>query len=127
MKRKLLYILTALAVGALVWSCTDAQDEFDGSMLAGYWKSGTEYWFYRVDGDGMSGSGYTWDTADDVSESEAQDFTWTLDGDDFTQIHIMYNGNPVPKYYTMLKLTSSTLQYEDYTSKVFTFSKTSKP
>jgi len=68
-------------------------------------------------------SGGTWDTADNVTEAEAQPFTWTLDKAELTQIHIMAIGGNVPKYYTVTELTSTTLKYHDTFLKSYSFSK----
>jgi hypothetical protein len=52
-----------------------------------------------------SGTGYTWETADDVDESEAQSFTWELDGETLTQYHQMEASSAVvPKQYTVTTL-----------------------
>ena len=91
---------------------------YDESLLYGKWVSGTEY--YRYD---FGGTGATWDTSDDVSEEEAQEFTWTLNGTELTHIHIMEMGGSVPKTYTVTGLTSTTLQYKDYTDKKFSYTK----
>ena len=62
---------------------------------------------------GLVVTGYTWDTADDVTEEEAQPFTWVLEGSTLTQNHKMAMGGIVPKTYTVTKLTASTLMYHD--------------
>ncbi len=82
--------------------------KFDEALLAGYWVEGTVHEYYNA-----NGTGYTWDTADDVTEEEAQPFTWTLDGATLTQNHKMTMGGIVPKTYTVTKLTASTLMYHD--------------
>ncbi|MBR2060314.1 MAG: lipocalin family protein [Tidjanibacter sp.] len=119
-KRLALLLVAGLAMGALMTSCSldDGEDYFDEEFLYGRWKNGTEY--YRYD---IGGSGVTWDTADDVSESEGQRFTWTLTGDELKHIHIMVMGGNVPKVYTVTTLTASTLRYHDSFGKIFTFSK----
>lgn len=125
MKRKLLYLLTALFIGALMWSCgsDDPKESFDESLLNGYWKTGTEYWFFKTSGH----SGYYWDPADDVTEEEAKQFTWTLSGSDLTlMIQMEMGSNPVPKYYTITRLTSSQLQMKDSFSSI-SFTKTTQP
>lgn len=92
------------------------KNKFDETMLYGTWKSGTLYEKYT------SGTGYTWDTSDDVDESEAQSFTWTLDDNTLTQYHQMEMGGIVPKQYTITTLTETTLSY-NANGRTYTFSK----
>lgn len=109
MKRKLLTALSISLVALFFTSCTKEDNiEFDQSLLIGKWKSGTVYERYDSDN-----SGATWDTSDDVTEEEAQVFTWTLVKDQLEQIHIIQNGGNVPKTYVVTTLTASTLKYED--------------
>lgn len=120
-KKFLLFLLASVAIGTALTSCStddDGEAYFDETFLYGKWQSGTE--FYRYD---AGGEGVTWDTADDVTESEGQKFTWTLSGDELKHIHIMVMGGSVPKVYTVTTLTASTLSYYDSFGKVFTFSK----
>lgn len=93
-------------------------EKFDKTLLSGYWVSGTVHEFYNADG-----TGYTWDTADDVTEEEAQPFTWTLENATLTQIHQMEMGGNVPKTYTVTKLNASTLEYHDDYGKYYIFIK----
>ena len=117
MRKYLLLFSTALVLVLCFSSCTPITN-FDESLLYGKWVDGTEYYRFDVDG-----TGATWDTADDVTEAEAQEFTWTLEGADLTIIHILQIGGAVPKYYTMTSLTATTLEFEDYTSKKFSYTK----
>lgn len=107
-------------MGAMMISCApgDGSDYFDETFLYGKWQSGSE--FYRYD---VGGSGVTWDIADDVTEEEGQEFTWTLTGDELKHIHIMVMGGSVPKVYTVTTLTASTLRYHDDFGKTFSFTK----
>ncbi|MBP5371319.1 MAG: BACON domain-containing protein [Bacteroidales bacterium] len=85
----------------------DSPDEFIKSHIVGRWKCGTLYEKYV-----STGTGYTWDTADDVDESEAQSFTWELDGETLTQYHQMEASSAVvPKQYTITTLAETTLSY----------------
>ena len=96
---------------SLMNACTlTPEDEttWDETLLFGKWKSGTLWYKYVSDG-----TGKTWDTADDVSEAEAQSFTWTLVKSEMTHIHIMQMGTTVPKVYTVTELTATTLKYKD--------------
>ena len=93
-------------------------EKFDKTLLSGTWASGTLHEHYNA-----AGTGYTWDTADDVTEEEAQPFTWTLEGSVLTQIHHMEMGGNVPKTYTVTKLNATTLAYHDDYGKSYTFTK----
>ncbi len=118
MKRSIIYLFTVVSISFFVVSCAKEEPSFDEQLLIGKWRSGTL--FYRYDSDGK---GATWDTGDDVSEDEAQEFTWTLVRSDLTHIHIMELGGRVPKYYTVTELTATTLKYRDEFGKTFSFVK----
>ena len=115
---KRLSLLLMIAAAALAVSCDD-EKSFDPDLLVGKWARGTEYYRYDADHNGA-----TWDTADDVQESEAQPFTWELEGDQLTLIHRMEMGGVVPKVYTVTDLTASTLTYRDNYQQTYTYSKT---
>lgn len=118
--KKLICIFAVVCFSTLsMVSCIDMTIEtFDENLLYGKWQSGTLYYKYISDG-----SGTTWDTADDVTEAEAQAFSWTLVNDELTHIYILEIGGSVPKIYTVTELTATSLTYEDDFGKVFTFSK----
>jgi len=120
MKKLALLVLSFVLIILFTTSCQKVEDEvsFDETLIIGKWKSGTL--FERYDSDK---SGATWDTADDVTEDEAQKFTWTIKIDQLEQIHIIENGGLVPKVYTLTTLTASTLEYKDDFGSVKTFSK----
>jgi hypothetical protein len=119
MKRTLLYLTLCTVISLFTVSCEpDTQVSFDQSLLTGKWKSGTLFYKYLADG-----TGGTWDTADDVTEAEAQAFTWTLVADQLTHIHIMEIGGSVPKVYTVTELTESSLKYHDDFGVNFAFTK----
>jgi hypothetical protein len=109
-------VITFIAV-----SCEPIEESFDESLLVGKWQSGTLYYKYLA-----GGTGSTWDTADDVSEAEAQAFSWTLVKSELTHIHVLEIGGSVPKVYTVTELTSSSLKYEDDFGVKFSFTKVSK-
>jgi hypothetical protein len=116
MKNLKIYLIATLLFSTLFVACEPEEVSFDETLLYGTWKSGTVYYKYL-----SNGTGSTWDTADDVTEEEAQKFNWTLEFDEFTHIHIMEIGGVVPKYYTMTELTASTLKYkDDWASYTFT-------
>jgi hypothetical protein len=95
-------------VSILAVSCEKEPTYFDESLLIGKWRSGTLFYKYLADG-----TGGTWDTADDVTEQEAQAFTWTLVAADLTHLHIMEIGPNIQKDYTVTELTATTLKYHD--------------
>ncbi|MDA3820391.1 MAG: lipocalin family protein [Candidatus Delongbacteria bacterium] len=103
-----LAILSFIGLSFFVSSEPAEPTSFDESLLHGKWVEGTVYERYNADK-----TGYTWDTADDVSEEEAQDFTWSLDEDQLVQIHIMEIGGNIPKTYTVTELTETNLTYKD--------------
>ena len=115
--KRLLVILPLLAL--LMVGCVPEETDYSPDQLYGKWVSGTEY--YRFDTD-MTGA--TWDTADDVMESEAQPFTWDVTGNQLTLIHIMEMGGNIPKAYTITLLTSTTLSFKDNYGQSFTYSRT---
>jgi len=106
-------VLSFLAV-----SCEPEEESFDSTLLTGKWKSGTLYYKYL-----SNGSGTTWDTADDVTEAEAQAFTWTLVKSELTHLHVLETGGTVPKIYTVTELTSTTLKYHDDFDVSYSFTK----
>jgi hypothetical protein len=108
MKKTLSYLSMCIVVSILAVSCEQEQTFFDESLLIGKWRSGTLFYKYLNDG-----TGGTWDTADDVTEQEAQAFTWTLVNAELEQIHILEIGGSVYKIYTVTELTSTTLKYHD--------------
>ena len=124
MKNLKLFLISILAVFAIIVSmssCSPDNDvELDQTLLYGKWQETNSLNFevYKADG-----TGYTWDEADDVTEAEAQPFTWTLEGNVLTHIHIMEMGANIPKVYTITKLTATELTYEDDYGKTHTFDK----
>lgn len=122
----ILYTVTKLTSTELEYKDTSGtlhkltKAKFDDNLLIGKWNSGTL--FFRYD---TGGSGVTWDTADDLTEAEGQEFTWVLDQSELTHIYLMeVSGGVITKIYTVTKLTSTVLQYKDDTSgDVYSFSK----
>lgn len=117
-KKTLSYFGMFIVISLLAVSCEPETTSFDSSLLTGKWKSGTLYYKYLADGNGS-----TWDTADNVTEAEAQKFTWTLVNAELTHIHILQIGGSVPKVYTVTELTSTSLKYEDDFGVKWTFTK----
>ena len=124
MKNLKLFIIEIIAVTAIIVSMSscspDTDVEFDRTLLIGKWQETNTLNFEVY---GKDGSGYTWDEADDVTEAEAQPFTWGLNGDVLTQVYTMEMGGNVPKTYTVTKLTATELIYEDNYGKVHSFDK----
>ena len=118
-KLLLISILTVSAIILSMSSCSPNTDvEFDQTLLIGKWQETNTLNFEVY---GKDGSGYTWDEADDVTEAEAQPFTWGLNGNILTQVHTMEMGGNVPKVYTVTKLTATELIYEDNYGNKHTF------
>lgn len=124
MKNLKLFLISILAVSAIIVSmssCSPNKDvELDQTLLYGKWQETNSLNFEVYNADG---TGYTWDEADDVTEAEAQQFTWTLEEDVLTHIHIMEMDGSIPKVYTVTKLTATELTYEDDFGKIHTFNK----
>lgn len=119
MKKSLLYLTLITVISMFTVSCEPEEEvSFDQSLLIGKWKSGTLFYKYLADG-----TGGTWDTADDVTEAEAQSFTWTLVKSELTHVHIMEIGGSVPKVYTVTELTATSLKYHDDFGVNFSFTK----
>ena len=121
MKKILSYLTMLMVISFMAVSCEPLEESFDDSLLIGKWRSGTMYYKYLT-----NGSGDTWDTADDVTEAEAQTFTWTLVKSELTHIHVLEMGGSVPKIYTVTELTSTSLKYQDSFGVKFSFTKTTK-
>lgn len=81
---------------------------YDVDMLVGLWQSGSVYYRFKDDGTGL-----TWDTADDVMESEGSIFTWEIKKDILTHFHQMEIGGIIPKVYKITKLDLVNLEYAD--------------
>lgn len=127
LKKILFYLAIGIMASYLVVSCETDDASFDEALLTGKWLSDAQtqpdkntYYKYLA-----NGTGATWDTDDDVTEEEAQEFTWTLVKSKLTHIHILEMGGVVPKVYTVTELTASTLEYYD-DFKSYSYSKVSK-
>jgi len=119
MKKLIVCLMVCFSFSILFNSCTDEETSFDEALLIGKWVSGTVFYKYASDY-----TGKTWDTSDDVTEAEAQPFTWTLVKSELTHIHILETGGSVPKVYTVTELTATTLKYQDDFGKSYSFTKT---
>ena len=118
MKKLFVCLVVLFSASVLFNSCQKEDEFFDESLLIGKWVSGTVYYKYL-----SNYSGKTWDTADDVTEAEAQSFTWTLVKSELTHIHILETGGSVPKVYTVTTLTATSLKYKDDFGTSYSFTK----
>ena len=120
MKKLLVWGGIILFVSIVFASCDlfNKKKTFDEDLLPGKWQQGSVFERYYSNGEGT-----TWDTADDVSETEAQKFTWTLTDDNLTQIHIMEMGGKIPKSYTVTTLSTTQLCYHDDYDVKYSFTK----
>lgn len=129
MKQLTNYILVIVLVAIGFSSCTPDNDIYDETLLLGKWER--EYFdkdlnqqvkeYYRYD---SNKKGVTWVPSEDITEEEAQAFTWSLVKSELTHIHIMESGSAgVPKVYTVTELSASTLRYKDGFKNTFTYIK----
>ena len=88
-------------------------------LIIGKWVTNNTL-FYKYAADS---TGSTWDTSDNVTEAEAQKFTWNIKKSVLTQTHIMEIGGNVPKVYTITSLNATSLVYKDNFGNVSTFTK----
>lgn len=119
---KKVYLLL-ISLVALLSSCTIdpiAKKTFDSALIVGKWQTAQEYWVYEA-----AGFGHTWDESDDVTEAEAQQFLWEIEGNALHITHIGEMGEQIPKDYTLTELSSTTLAYKDSYGKSFSFTKCS--
>ena len=91
---------------------------FDTSLIPGKWANGTEYWVFDD-----YGTGHVWDEGDDVTEAEAQQFTWSVNGSTLSITHYGEMGEQIPKSYTIRELTETTFSYADAYGKVYVLTK----
>lgn len=118
MKKIVVCLVVCFSFSFMFNSCQKEESVFQESFLIGKWVSGTVYYKYL-----SNSTGTTWDTSDDVTEAEGQQFTWTLVKSELTHIHIMEVGGNVPKVYTVTELTATSLKYKDAFGKSYSFTK----
>ena len=127
LKIKLLYLLLAAATLSVV-SCDaipSVSPEFDETLIVGkwvgygQWNGKDEYYRYDVDHTGV-----TWVPEEDVTEEEAQPFTWEFEKSSarLIVIHQLEMGAASPKQYTLTTLNDSIMTYKNIYGKVFTYS-----
>lgn len=106
-----------------IYTYTKMQDVLDSTMLLGKWSrsysSGgvTKTEYYRYD---SNGTAIKWVPEDGESESGSQSFPWELNLSD-----LIFNNDSDAnrKVYTVIKLTSDTLECIDSSSTTYTFTK----
>ena len=108
--KKYLYILVGCLLAVFATSCNSKEKtDIDTNQIYGKWRDGTVYERYD-----SGGTGATWDTSDDVTEEEAQPFSWTLNGTRLLQEHqLVEMGAVLPKVYTVTKLDPNNFNYVD--------------
>ena len=79
-------------------------------LIPGLWQSG-EHVFYRFIEDG---TGHTWDTEDDLSESEASPFQWKISkSNTLVLTHQLKIRGFVPRLYQIDQLNEDIFQFHD--------------
>ncbi|MCQ2321537.1 MAG: hypothetical protein MJZ91_09465 [Bacteroidales bacterium] len=107
--KKYLSIIIGCLMLAFATSCDPVEtNDVDPNQIFGKWHDGTVYERYDADG-----TGATWDTADDVTEEEAQTFSWSLNGTRLAQEHHGEMSFVVYKEYNVTKLDAYSFSYED--------------
>ncbi|MBO4281809.1 MAG: hypothetical protein J5873_01265 [Bacteroidales bacterium] len=94
---------------------------YDPLLLVGEWQHGTEHEVYLADG-----TGYQWDTSDDVAREEAQPFQWRLDSNLLTIICRLQRGGIVPRRYVVTYADDESLSYSDNYGGAFLWDKKSR-
>lgn len=105
-----------LIAGFAMTSCDGLETNTNDneSLIVGKWKSinADYYEVYNPDG-----TGKMWNEDDDVSEEEADTFTWQFESDDktkFTQyIEFQHGTSVVPQMCNILDLTESSFTYNN--------------
>ena len=81
-------------------------------LIIGRWKTEATMPYYEVYN--SDGTGKMWDTAEGVSEDEADTFDWSIDGNKLTQIiHFISGGGVVPQYCNIITLNETSLVYNN--------------
>ena len=108
--KKHLCILVGCLLAIFVISCNSKEKaDIDANQIYGKWRDGTVYERYD-----SGGTGVTWDTSDDVTEEEAQPFSWTLNGTRLIQEHQSTDVSFVVfTQYNVTKLDANNFNYED--------------
>ena len=79
------------------------------TMLPGLWQKGTHV-YYRFNDDG---TGYTWDTDDDLTENEASPFHWKISNGSLMLTHQLRMTGFIPRMYHIDAINDGSLQFHD--------------
>lgn len=94
---------------APIYHSRKQKDIFNQDKLEGLWHEGDVFYRYELE----NNTALTWDESDDVTEEEADELDWSLEGEIFThKIHIKMGG-VLPKMYTMKVLEDDYMEYDD--------------
>lgn len=117
-KVSLLLVVAFFATLFTVTSCKKDDDKKDNNtnyseLIVGRWKTDAEQPYYEVYK--SNGTGHMWDTAEDITEEEADQFDWSIDEhNQMTQIiHFQGGQGDVPQYCNILILNETTLKYNN--------------
>ena len=95
-------------------SCSKDDTGSNQELIVGRWKSVSANYYEVYNSDG---TGKMWDEDDDVTEDEADTFTWQLEDSDnskFTQIINFHSGSAsLPQMCNILVLTESSFSYNN--------------
>ncbi|MDR0510575.1 MAG: hypothetical protein LBH06_05740 [Rikenellaceae bacterium] len=126
--RRIFAVSAAVATAAFALiSCGGDKDEqtFDRALLVGKWESvstpGDFYRYYDTPCDSRGATGTEWYTGDSVTETDVltgngnNTLKWSLDGAKLTKMYyqVSHGAFDLPKYYTIIELTSTMLKYKD--------------
>lgn len=109
----------ALCAAMCFTSCTK-EASFDEALLVGTWQSGYEMETYA---ENHTGTAWVSDPDEDVQESEAQPFDWSLENAILTQFHKGEMGSVSPREFKIISLSPTTMVREDNYGKTETFTK----
>ena len=117
-------LIVAGALTAVGCGRTEVHINVSDDQMEGVWqRNGTqEYWRYVVDGH----TGVTWDLGEDITEEESNlTFTWSINGDELTDVFTgAQNNQAVPKRYTIKEISSTAMTWEDEYGMTGKFTKT---
>lgn len=115
--RKTTCFLLLLMVGLIMVSCSKKEDSSSTNdyktLIVGKWKSVSGNYYEVYD---SNGQGHAWDEDDDVTEQEADNFTWSLNADNqsiMNQTFVGEMGQVIPQVCNILILNETTLKYNN--------------
>ena len=113
MKKISLITIMLVALFAMT-SCSKDDSESNQELIVGRWKSVSANYYEVYNSDG---TGKMWNEDDDVTEDEADTFTWQFEDNDnskFTQIINFHSGSAsLPQMCNILVLTESSFSYNN--------------